>query len=157
MPGNAPAGPLRPAGGVPGSEVSLGKVFELRLFQLGFRQKLFEAGVFLLHLSEPLVLFCLHAAIELAPAVVGGLSDLQDAVDIGNGLALGDQLNSRFELADDLLGRVAGSFHGGVPGRVWPDEDSHSPWTDSKGPRQEPAAPTKKRKPKRTAGGLDDL
>jgi len=31
---------------------------------------------------------------------------------------------------------VAGSFHGGVPGPVWPDEDSHSPWTDSQGPRQ---------------------
>jgi hypothetical protein len=31
---------------------------------------------------------------------------------------------------------VAGSFHGGVPGPVWPDEDSHSPWTDFRGPRQ---------------------
>jgi hypothetical protein len=31
---------------------------------------------------------------------------------------------------------VADSFHGGVPGPVWPDEDSHSPWTDFQGPRQ---------------------
>jgi len=49
---------------------------------------------------------------------------------------LGDQLLSGLELADDLLGCVAGSFHGEVPGPVWPDEDSHSAWTDSQGPRQ---------------------
>jgi hypothetical protein len=30
---------------------------------------------------------------------------------------------------------VAGSFHGGVPGPVWPDEDSHSRWTEILGPR----------------------
>ena len=70
-------------------------------------------------------LMCLHAAVELAPAVVSGLSNLQDTEDIGNGPGLGNQLISRFELADDLLRCVAGSFHGGVPGPVWPDEDSH--------------------------------
>jgi len=57
--------------------------------------------------------------------VIRGLSYLQDTADIGNGLALGNQMISCFELADDLLGRVAGSFHGGVPGPVWLDEDSH--------------------------------
>jgi len=31
---------------------------------------------------------------------------------------------------------VAGSVHGRVPGQAWPDEDPHSPWTDSQGPRQ---------------------
>ena len=36
-----------------------------------------------------------------------------------------------FELADDLLRGVTDSFHSGVPGPVWPDEDSHSAWTDS--------------------------
>ncbi len=40
-----------------------------------------------------------------------------------------------FELADDLLGGMPGAFHGRVPGPVWPDEDSHSPWTDHQGPR----------------------
>jgi len=30
---------------------------------------------------------------------------------------------------------VPGAFHGRVPGPVWPDEDSHSPWTDFRGPR----------------------
>jgi hypothetical protein len=68
--------------------------------------------------------------------VVGGLGNLEDAADIGDGLALGDQLISCFELADDLLGCVESSFHGAVPSLVWPDEDSHSPWTDSQGPRQ---------------------
>ncbi|WP_191964884.1 transposase [Synechococcus sp. RSCCF101] len=28
------------------------------------------------------------------------------------------------------------SFHGEVPGPVWPVEDSHSPWTGFRGPRQ---------------------
>nr|WP_225323106.1 transposase [Synechococcus sp. RSCCF101] len=32
---------------------------------------------------------------------------------------------------------MADSFHGEVPGPVWPVEDSHSPWTDFQGPRQE--------------------
>jgi hypothetical protein len=31
---------------------------------------------------------------------------------------------------------VADAFHGEVPGPVWPDEDSHSPWTEFWGPRQ---------------------
>ncbi|WP_254987184.1 DegT/DnrJ/EryC1/StrS family aminotransferase [Cyanobium sp. ATX 6E8] len=31
---------------------------------------------------------------------------------------------------------MPGAFHGEVPGPVWPAEDSHSPWTDCRGPRQ---------------------
>jgi len=72
----------------------------------------------------------------LPPTVVGRLRHLDHSADVGDGLALGDELLGRFELADDLLGCVAGSFHGGVPGPAWPDEDSHSPWTDFQGPRQ---------------------
>jgi len=68
--------------------------------------------------------------------VVSRLGYLNGTADVGNGLALSDQLLSGFELADDLLGCVADSFHGEVPGPVWPDEDSHSPWTDFLGPRQ---------------------
>ncbi len=68
--------------------------------------------------------------------MVSRLGDFQDAADVGNGIGLGNQLISRFELADDLLRCVASSFHGGVPGPVWPDEDSHSALTDSKGPSQ---------------------
>jgi len=63
-------------------------------------------------------------------------SNFMGSTNVGNGLALGQQLLSGFELADDLLGCVASSSHCGVPGSVWPDEDSHSPWNDSQGPRQ---------------------
>ena len=78
-------------------------------------------------MAEPFGLFCLRSAVKLPPAVVGGMRDLENSAGVRNCLALGKQLVSRFELADDLLGCVAGSFHGGVPGPVWPDEDSHSP------------------------------
>lgn len=71
----------------------------------------------------------LHPALELLPAVVGRLRHCDDAANAGEGLALSDQLISDFELADDPLGCVTNSFHGEVPGPVWPDEDSHSPWT----------------------------
>ena len=63
------------------------------------------------------------------------LRHLDDAADLDDGLALGDQLLSGLELADDLLGCVANAFHGEVPGPVWPVEDSHSPWTNLRGPR----------------------
>jgi hypothetical protein len=74
---------------------------------------------------------------SLSPAVVGRLRHIDHAADVSDGLALGDQLLGRFELTDDLLGCVTGVFHVGVPGPAWPDEDSHSPWTDLRGPRQE--------------------
>ena len=78
--------------------------------------------------------------------MVGGLRHLDDATDVGDGLALGDQLlgglllrrSLRLDLADDLLGCVSGAFHGEVPGTVWPVDDSHSPWSDFRGPRQSP-------------------
>ena len=47
-----------------------------------------------------------------------------------------NQLLGGFHIADDLLGCVPGSFLGGVPGPVWPAEDSHSPRTEFQGPRQ---------------------
>jgi hypothetical protein len=53
---------------------------------------------------------------------------------------LGDQLLSGLTLADDLLGGLSGSFHGGVTGPVWPDADSHSPRTDFQGPREQDLA-----------------
>ena len=86
-------------------------------------------------MSQPFGLLGLHAPVLLFPAVVGRLGDLNGAADVGDGLALGDQLLSGLELADDLLGCVADAFHGEVPIPVWPDEGSHSPWTDPRGPR----------------------
>ena len=123
---------------------SPGLRIEHRLLQLSFCQKLLllrrslrlETGVLLLQLGQPFGLLGLHAAVLLLPAVVGRLGHLNGAADVSDGLALGDQLLSGLELADDLLGCVADAFHGGVPGPVWPDEDSHSLWTDFRGPRQ---------------------
>jgi len=36
---------------------------------------------------------------------------------------------------------MPGAFHGPVPGLVWQEEESHSPWTDLRGPRQFTIAP----------------
>lgn len=65
--------------------------------------------------------------------MIGRLRHLDDTADLDDGLALGDQLLGGLALADDLFRRVPGAFHGRVPGPVWLDEVSHSPWTDSQG------------------------
>jgi hypothetical protein len=85
---------------------------EHRLVELCFCQKPFEPTVLLHRVSEPLGLVCLHAAIQLTPAVVDRMGDLEKSAGACNGLALGKQLVSRYELADDLLGRVTSSFYG---------------------------------------------
>ena len=59
-----------------------------------------------------------------------------DLNGVVTGVALGDQLLGNLKFAGDLLRCVPGAFHGRVPGPVWPDEDSHSPWTGCRGPRQ---------------------
>jgi len=137
MPGNAPAGPKRPCACVPGAEVSLGEILEHGLLQLGLCQKLFKPGVLLLQLGQPPGLLGLHPAVLLPPAVIHRLRHLDDTADVGDGLALDDQVLGSFQLADDLLRRVPGAFHVEVPGQVWPDEDSHSPWTYLRCPRQD--------------------
>ena len=58
---------------------------------------------------------------------------LDYSADIGEGLALVDQLPGSFEIADDVLGCLPGAFHGEDSGQVWPDEDSHSPWNGLRG------------------------
>ncbi len=70
----------------------------------------------------------------MPPAVVSRLRHLDHGADVGDVLALGDQLLGGFQLAVDLLGRMPGAFHGRVTGPVWPAEDSHSPWTYFQGP-----------------------
>ena len=52
-----------------------------------------------LQLGQPLGLLGLHSAVLLFPAVVGGLGDLDGSANVGNGLALGDQLLSGFGLS----------------------------------------------------------
>jgi len=115
-PASCQTGPQQPCGSAQASEVSLGQLLEHRFLELGLRQKLFEARVLLLQLVQPLCFLRLHAALQLPPAVVGRLSDLQGTAYISNDLALRQQLLSGLELADDLLGCVAGSFHCGFPG-----------------------------------------
>ncbi|MFZ4566127.1 MAG: hypothetical protein ACOYMY_06660 [Prochlorococcaceae cyanobacterium] len=108
MPGNAPAGPQQLCGDVPGSEVSLGEILEHGFLQFRFCLKPFEAGVLFLQLGQSPGLLGLHPPVLLPPAVVGGLRHLDDATDVGDGLALGDQLLGGLELADDL--RPGGSL-----------------------------------------------
>lgn len=129
-PGPRRAVPPRPSGVVPGSKVSLGQLREHRLLELSLDQKLLEESVLLLQLGQSLGILSLHGSVLLLPAVTGRLDDLNSTADIGNGHALSDQLLSGFELAYNLLGRVADSFDGEDAGPVRPDADSHSPWTD---------------------------
>jgi len=78
-------------------------------------------------LGKPLDFLGLDSSGLLLPVVIGRLGDPNGSEDIGNGLALSDQLLSDYELADDLLSCVADSFHYEVLRPVWPDRDSHSP------------------------------
>jgi len=82
-------------------------------------------------LVESAVLSSRLASSRIAsPALRRRLCHLDVAADLDVSPANSDQLLGGLELADDLLGCLAGLFHGGVPGPVWPYEDSQSPWTD---------------------------
>ena len=79
-------------------------------------------------MGEPLNLLGVHAPVLLPPAVIGRLRRIDDAADVGDAIALSDQLLSGCELAKDLLRSFACSFQGAATGPVWPNEGSHSPW-----------------------------
>jgi len=49
----------------------------------------------------------LQLPVELPPALVGGPSNLQCTAEVGDGLALNDQLLGGLELANNLLRCVA--------------------------------------------------
>jgi len=66
---------------------------------------------------------------------------LDDAADVGHGLALGDQLLGGFELMDDLLPYVPVISYDRFS--VWPGEDFHSPWIGFRRPRQADIDPVK--------------
>jgi hypothetical protein len=74
----------------------------------------------LLEFLEALGLCRFHPAVELLPAVVGRCRHFKGPADIGDALALVEELLSGPQLADDLLGVVALAFHGASPGQVWP-------------------------------------
>jgi len=58
---------------------TLGLRLEHRLTELCLRQRPYELDVFFLKLAQPFGLFCLHSAVELSPAVVGGLEELENS------------------------------------------------------------------------------
>jgi hypothetical protein len=101
---------------LPTPTASPGLRLEHRLLEFTLGQKLLETGVFLLQLGQPICYFGLHVSVLLLPAVIGRLRHLNGASDIGKGLAMGDQLFSCLEPAEDLLGSVADAFHVEVPG-----------------------------------------
>ncbi len=76
----------------------------------------------------------LQPAVLLSRDVIRRLRQLDETADLDDGLALGDHLLGGLEVADDLLRRVHGAFHAQALGPVWPDEDSHSTWTDFRYP-----------------------
>lgn len=106
-------------------------VLEHRLLQLGFCQQLLEPSDLFLQLNQSPSFIGLHPALLLPPAVIRRLRHLNDTADLDDGHALSDQLLGGLELADDLIRRVPGAFHGEVQGPVWPAEGSHSPWSAS--------------------------
>jgi hypothetical protein len=80
-------------------------------FEHSLGEKLFEPEVFLLQRCYAFDHFRFHATVEVVPAVVGGLSDFKHVADVTDGLILGIELISRFQLEDDVFGNVTGSFH----------------------------------------------
>ena len=113
-PQNAPTEHSRPYVFFQSSEVSLGKILEHRLLQLGLSQKLFVVGILLLQLGQSADFPGMHAPILLFPAVASRLRHLDDAAVVSDRLPLGDQLLSDFELAKDLHRYVPGAFHNEV-------------------------------------------
>lgn len=57
---------------------------------------------------------------EGVDAVAGRCRDLKGPADIGNALALVEELLSSAQLTDDLLGVVTLAFHRASPRPVWP-------------------------------------
>src|SRR4029453_11584368 len=88
IPRSAPAGPPRPCGAAPGSEVSLGQLLEHVDVQRLVGHQPLEPGVLGLQLPQPLGLTRLHPAVLAAPAVPGRLGDLQRPQDLGQVLAV---------------------------------------------------------------------
>jgi len=82
--------------------------------------------ILLSQLDRPLGPLGLQTVVKLTPAVIGGLRQLQCPADVDDDSALGDQLLGRFKITNDLLGSVAGSLHGGLPGSVRPYEVSNT-------------------------------
>ena len=106
----------------------VGELVEDRLLEFVRRERVCRAGVAAVALPEQFLgVVGLEAAVLIPPPAVGVIADPERPDDVGNGLALGDQLLSLAELADDLLGRC---FRAMGFLRV---EDPHITWTDLRG------------------------
>ena len=116
-PGIDPAEHRRLCDVVPGSEVSLGQLLEHRFVQLCIRKKALEADILLLQLLEAFGLGCFHPSVQLLPAVIGRGRHLLGTTDIGDALALAEQLLSGAQLADDLFWCEVLALHGASPGK----------------------------------------
>ena len=78
------------------------------------------AVILLLQLLEAFGLGCFHPSVQLLTAVIGRGLHLQGTTDIGDALALVEQLLSGAQLADVLFWCVALALHRATPGQVWP-------------------------------------
>ena len=103
-PGIDPAKHRRLCDVAPGSEVSLGQLLEHRFVQLCIRKKALEAVILLLQLLEAFGLGCFHPSLQLLQAVISRGRHLQGKTDIGDALALVEQLQSGAQLADVCSG-----------------------------------------------------
>ena len=72
------------------------------LIQFSICQKALDAGVLLLQQSQSRGFVDLLTALLLLPAVAGRLGHIDGTANVGEGLAIGEQLFGDFELADDL-------------------------------------------------------
>lgn len=66
--------------------------------------------------------------------MVGRLGHFNETADFDEEHALGDELLGGFELTDDLLGCMPGTFNGQNPSKSGM-MGSHQPWIDHRGPR----------------------
>lgn len=92
-------------------DLALDTTIKQKRFRSIVVSKLLETALLILQSGQPLSLLDLHAAVLQLPAVVARPGDLDDSAGtVGNGHALGDQLLSGVEFADDLFGCVEAGY-----------------------------------------------
>jgi hypothetical protein len=120
-----------------GIEIRVARIFNIYGLKMlpNDYQELLEPFVLLLEPSQRPGFLGLHAAMLLPLGVVIQLRHFDDTAYLDDGLPMLDQRLSGLGLAENLLLRMPGAFHGEVPGPVWPGKDSHPPWPGCRGLR----------------------
>ena len=77
-----------------------------------------DTVISLFKFPESFGLCLFHPSVQL-PAAIVRIEHLQDATDIGDALALVEQLLSTGQLVDDPYGCLAHAFHWASPGRLF--------------------------------------